>query len=134
MDYRKLASKQDSLVSKMTGFEIQRNSGACSGHKGDLYTDDLLIETKTCERPKGSFSISKAWMQKLATQAFSMGKNLGILVYSFGDPDQFMTCKLEDFNNLYQENKELRDLNEELKGHIRDLSIKLDEGEEKDEY
>jgi hypothetical protein len=92
MNYRKEASKQDKRVSKEVDLEIQFNSGAMPGYKGDLkdkrnFLSDIriLVETKTKIANVEVLRLPIAWMDKLAKQAFSMKKNLAVLVFSFGD-------------------------------------------------
>lgn len=117
-NYRKLANKQDKLVSSETGFHIQINSGAVRGRKGDLFDKRTLIETKTCEKPQRSFSIQKAWLDKLATQAFSMGKELGILVFSFGTRDQYGVLPLSQLMNMYNSVLDYEDLVNQLQAKL----------------
>ncbi len=102
MNYRKLASKQDKRVSKKSGFNIQLNSGAMAGRKGDLIGYNILTETKTVETPRKTFQIKREWLDKIALQAFEMGKELGILIFSFGDSEDFVCLRSEDFYKLYE--------------------------------
>jgi hypothetical protein len=97
MNYRKEASKQDKRVSKEVDLSIQVNSGAMPGYKGDLkdkrnFLSDvrILVETKTKISNVEVLRLPIAWMDKLAKQAFSMKKNLAVLIFSFGDGNDYV--------------------------------------------
>ena len=119
---RKIASKQDKLVARQTGFSIQVNSGAVAGRKGDLYDDNMLLETKTIDCPRQQFTLHESWFDKLDAQAFSMGKPLSAIVFSFGKTQQYVACTSEQFFNLY---KTVLDLTEEINRLDRKLSEKV---------
>ncbi len=81
--------------------EIEVNSGACEGRKGDLKGKEILIETKTPERPQERFTLQEKWFKKLMEQAFSMGKAYHALVFTFNQIDQYAALPLVDLMNLY---------------------------------
>ena len=58
------SNKQEQKVAKTIGGKQTANSGATKWSKGDVRTDDFLIECKTCEKEKKSFSIKKEWLEK----------------------------------------------------------------------
>lgn len=119
---RKIASKQDKLVARQTGFTIQVNSGAVAGRKGDLYDDNMLLETKTIDCPRQQFTIKEAWFDKLDAQAFSMGKMLSAIVFSFGKAQQYVACTSEQFFNLYKSVIDLTNKVEELERKLEEVN------------
>ena len=79
------SNKQEQKVAKTIGGKQTANSGATKWSKGDVRTDDFLIECKTCEKEKKSFSIKKEWLEKNKEEAFAMGKSYNALAFDFGD-------------------------------------------------
>ena len=59
-------------VCKALGARQQLNSGAGKFGKGDVITDNFLIECKCCMKPKDSVSIKKEWVEKNKQEAFSI--------------------------------------------------------------
>lgn len=79
------STKQEKAVAKTMGGKRTPNSGATPWAKGDVVTDDFLIECKTTTTPKASFSIKKEWLVKNKEEAFSTGKSHNALCFDFGD-------------------------------------------------
>ena len=75
---------QEKKVAKAVGGKKVANSGATAFNKGDVTTDNILIECKTCCDDKKSFSIKKEWLEKNKEEAFEMGKSHSVLVFNFG--------------------------------------------------
>jgi len=104
---RDYAQEQDARIAFKGPFKIQINSGAMRGRKGDLFDEQTLIETKTVTTSKSSFTVKKSWMLKLAKEAFSMGKLLYGLVFSFGDGEDYIVLEYNDFLALYEPSQDL---------------------------
>ena len=100
-NFRKIADKQDQRVSKCTGWAIECNSGATKGRKGDLKGYNILVETKTKAVKSEGISISEVWFDKLHSQAFSMGKELNVIVFSFGDGKDYAAMSLRIWNKIF---------------------------------
>ena len=79
------SNRQEKSVAKATGGKQTANSGATAFSKGDVRTDDFLIECKTCTSPKSSFSIKKEWFAKNKEEAFAMHKDYSAVAFDFGD-------------------------------------------------
>ena len=79
------SDKQEKKVAKAIGGRQTANSGATDFSKGDVTTDNWLIECKTATSEKQSFSIKREWLKKNREEAFSMGKDYNALVFDFGD-------------------------------------------------
>jgi hypothetical protein len=75
------SKKQENSVAKQVGGRRVANSGATTFNKGDVTTDDFLIECKTCEKEKASFSIKKEWLIKNREEAFATGKSYSALAF-----------------------------------------------------
>ena len=78
---------QERRVAKAVGGKTVANSGASLFGKGDIRTDNVLIECKTVTKPAKSFSIKKEWLDKNEEEAFAMGKFYSALAFNFG-PDE----------------------------------------------
>lgn len=81
---RYYSSKQEKQVARTLGGTVVPNSGAIKFGAGDVETDKILIECKTCTSEKKSFSIKHDWLEKNEEEAFSVGKHYSVLVFNFG--------------------------------------------------
>lgn len=81
---RYYSKKQEKKVAKATGGKRQANSGATAFQKGDIITDQFLIECKTKTKDCSSFTIKEDWLLKSEEEAFAMGKNNSALCFDFG--------------------------------------------------
>ncbi len=89
MNTRQYSKKQENRVAKRLGGKVSSNSGATGFYKGDIRTDDFLIECKTATKEVKSVSIKKEWLEKLKEEKFSMGKSQMALAFDFGDGDDW---------------------------------------------
>lgn len=79
------SSRQEKHIAKVTDGKQIANSGATPFSKGDVRTEQFLIEAKTCVSEKQSFSIKKEWLEKNEEERFAMGKDYSALAFNFGD-------------------------------------------------
>lgn len=79
------SDKQEKAVAKAVGGKQTSNSGATPFSKGDVRTDNWLIECKTATSTKASFSIKREWLDKNREEAFAMRKDYNALCFDFGD-------------------------------------------------
>ena len=79
------SNRQEKAVAKAINGKQTSNSGATAFIKGDVLTDNWLIECKTMTSEKESFSIKKSWLAKNKEEAFAMGKDYNALCFDFGD-------------------------------------------------
>ena len=85
---RFFSNKQEKKVAKALGGKQVSNSGATPFYKGDVTTEDWLIECKTTTAPlKASFSIKREWLEKNKEEAFAMNKHYSALAFSFGEDE-----------------------------------------------
>lgn len=84
---RYYSKKQEDKIAEAVGGSRTPNSGATMFAKGDIVTDDWLLEAKTKTTHSESISIKKSWLEKNAQEALFMGKKYSALVFSFG-PDE----------------------------------------------
>lgn len=83
---REASSDQEKHIAKALGAKRTANSGATDFDKSDLYIgSDWAIEAKTSMTPKNSFSIKKAWLDKLREEQFACKKSNSALCFDFGD-------------------------------------------------
>ena len=81
---RSYSKKQEVAVAKNLGGRLTPNSGATPFIKGDVITDDWLIECKTQTKNKDSFTIKKVWFEKNLAESLYMGKKYSAVVFNFG--------------------------------------------------
>lgn len=82
------SNKQEKAVAKAVGGRKVSNSGATTFSKGDVTTDKVLIECKTCTKPQSSFTVKREWIDKNREEAFAMGKHYSAVAIDFGDGEQ----------------------------------------------
>lgn len=82
---RYYSNEQEKKIAKAVGGKQQSNSGATQFAKGDIISDDFLIEAKTTTSEKKSFSIKREWLEKNKEEAFAMNKHYNALCFDFGD-------------------------------------------------
>ena len=78
------SSQQEKKVAKVVGGKQTANSGATTFSKGDVSTEQWLIECKTCTTAKASFTIKREWFEKNREEAFAMNKDYNALCFDFG--------------------------------------------------
>lgn len=81
---RYYSSRQEKNVAKSLNGKVVANSGAITFGAGDVVTDKILVECKTCVEDKKSFSIKKEWLEKNKEEAFAMNKPYSALAFNFG--------------------------------------------------
>jgi hypothetical protein len=91
------SSKQEKHVAKSLSGKQVANSGATAFNKGDVTTDEWLIECKTKCNTAKSFSIKKEWLLKNREEMFAMGKSYNALVFDFGDGDNYYVLDEKTF-------------------------------------
>ena len=84
---RHFSNKQEKSVAKAIGGKTTANSGATPWQKGDITSDKVLYECKTCTKDQASFSIKKEWIEKNRQEMVFMDKDYSVIVFNFG-PDQ----------------------------------------------
>ena len=101
---RYYSDRQEKAVAKALQGRQTSNSGATSFYKGDVTTDDWLIECKTSCSGKLSFSIKKSWLEKNREEAFAMGKSYNALCFDFGDNgNRYYVIDEKTFRQLKEE-------------------------------
>lgn len=94
---RYYSNRQEKKVAKALHGKQVANSGATAFNKGDVTTDDWLIECKTKTEPSKSYSIKKEMLEKNKEEAFSMGKSYSALVFDFGDGKNYYVVDEKTF-------------------------------------
>lgn len=98
------SNKQEKAVAKAISGKQTANSGATPFYKGDVTTDDWLIECKTSTTVKGSFSIKREWLDKNKEEAFAMGKYHNALCFDFGpNTDRYYVVDEKTFKRFMKE-------------------------------
>lgn len=97
---RYFSDRQEKKVAKRVGGKQVSNSGATAFNKGDVVTDDWLIECKTCTSPKSSMSVKKEWLEKNKEEAFAMRRSYSAVAIDFGSSDTYYIIDEKTFLNL----------------------------------
>lgn len=85
---RYYSNKQEKDVANELNGKQQVNSGATPFYKGDVRTDDLLIECKTCTSEQKSFTIKKEWLDTIKKEALVDAK-IPVLAFNFGTKENY---------------------------------------------
>lgn len=85
---RSFSSKQEKTIAKATGGKTTPNSGATTWSKGDILTEDFLLEAKTKTTHSDSISIKKEWFDKNDQEKAFMGKEHSAIVFNFGPGEE----------------------------------------------
>lgn len=82
---REASKVQEARIAKKFDGAVTPNSGAGYFKKGDVQIQSagLLIECKTCVKPKDSFSIKKEWLQKNKKELFASGLSNSAIAFNF---------------------------------------------------
>lgn len=91
------SNKQEKAVAKQVSGKQVVNSGATDFAKGDVTTEQWLIECKTVTKEQKTFSIKKEWLTKNAEEAFAMDKLYNALCFDFGDSDRYYVLDEKTF-------------------------------------
>ena len=101
---RYFSSKQEEQVAKALGGIKTPNSGATTWIKGDVLTDDWLLECKTKTSNSESISIKKDWILKNREEMIFLGKKYQAIVFNFGPNsenhyiiDEFLFKELQEY-------------------------------------
>lgn len=81
---RHYSKQQETKVASKLGGRRTLNSGATPYQKGDVLTEQFLLECKTKTSSSASMSIQKEWLEKNEKEALFMGKPYSALVFNFG--------------------------------------------------
>ena len=85
---RTFSKKQETAIAKATGGQCTPNSGATLWAKGDVLTDQFLLEAKTKTTHSESISIKKEWFDKNRQEMAFMGKPYSAVVFNFGPGEE----------------------------------------------
>lgn len=79
------SDRQERATAARISGEVQRGSGATENHKGDVVTDDWMIENKTTMH--ASISVKGEWLSKLQRESDIAGKTPALEVEIRGIED-----------------------------------------------
>ena len=97
---RYYSKKQETKIANETGGSRTPNSGATAWSKGDVLTEQFLLEAKTKTTHSDTITIRKEWFTKNTQEAVFMGKPYSALVFNFG-PDEENYYVIDEY--LFQE-------------------------------
>ena len=83
------SDRHEKRTAKSLNAKVQTSSGSSAFLKGDVVSNNCLIECKTRESEVKSVSIKKEWLDKIEEQCFAMGKRFPILAFDFGDGENY---------------------------------------------
>lgn len=103
------SNRQEKAVAKAVHGKQTPNSGSTPFVKGDVLTEQFLIECKTMMKPQKQFTIKKEWITKNKEEAFAMSKDYNALAFDFGDSERFYIIDEKLFQQLVEYLKEDND-------------------------
>ena len=80
-------------------------SGSTPFLKGDVVTQDFLIECKTKMQESTQITVKKEWVDKAREQAYEMRKPYFLLALSFGDTSDYYFMEPMLFEEMYRKAK-----------------------------
>ena len=85
---RVFSKKQETQIASATGGKRTPNSGATTWSKGDVLTEQFLLEAKTKTTHSESIKINKEWFEKNKQEMAFMGKPHSAIVFNFGPGEE----------------------------------------------
>lgn len=85
---RYYSRRQEDSIAKAVGGKRTPNSGATAWAKGDVHSEQWLLEAKTKTKASDSITLQKEWFEKNRQEAVFMGKPYTALVFSFGPGEE----------------------------------------------
>jgi hypothetical protein len=79
---RKFSQRREKKIAKKMGGKLTANSGARWHSKGDIKTEDSLVEVKSTAG--ATMAIHKSWLEKIRDEAIKAGKD-PVVVLDFGN-------------------------------------------------
>lgn len=109
MNYKKISKKHESRIARHLSkigesAKVQKASGAMFNKKSDVISELFRIEAKTKSKLSKSITLKKEYFEKIHKEALETGK-IPVLVFSFGDGQDFYVLEEHDFSILVQEFK-----------------------------
>lgn len=124
---------EQELADKLGGFRNPQ-SGALSPFKGDVSLDDFLFDSKETEN--SSIIVSHVDLTKISQEARQSGKIAGLILtikkIPYTIPNEWVMLSIEDFGDLLDELKELKNECRSLKSARKSEETNSD-GEERGE-
>ena len=104
---RYYSKKQENSIATAVGGKTTPNSGATMWKKGDITTDNWLLEAKTKTKDSDSISIKKEWITKNKEESIFMDKEYCGIVINFGpgQPNYYIIDELTFQELLELQNK-----------------------------
>lgn len=85
---RAYSKRQETSIANAVGGRRTPNSGATFDTKGDVLTEDWLLEAKTKTRHSETITLHEDWFRKNKEEAVFMGKPYSALVFNFGPGEE----------------------------------------------
>lgn len=85
---RVYSKKQETAIAQAAGGQRTPNSGATNWSKGDVLTEQFLLEAKTKTTHSDSIKINKEWFDKNRQEQAFMGKPHSAIVFNFGPGEE----------------------------------------------
>lgn len=89
METKKVSVAQEERVAKLFSGQRTPQSGGGKWKKGDVLSQDFLVECKTSLTPKPSYSIKRNILDKADEERREMGKSFYALAFTFGDTEDY---------------------------------------------
>ena len=109
MPTRFYSSRQESQIAEAVNGKTTKNSGATMWQKGDITTDNWLLEAKTCTKSQKQFTLKEEWFEKNKHESLFMGKQYSAVVFNFGPdkPNYYIIDELtfQEFLNYLKESQ-----------------------------
>lgn len=86
---KKVSIAQEERVARLFNGKRTPQSGGGKWIKGDVVSNDFIVECKTSLTPSNSYSVKKSILDKINEERREMGKSFYALAFTFGDDKDF---------------------------------------------
>ncbi len=97
------SDRQEQKVAKNIGGKKTPGSGSTAFVKGDVLTNNVLIECKTCTEPRKQMCVKLDWIRKNEEEAFAMNKAYSAVAIDFGQGTNYYIINEKMFKRLMDE-------------------------------
>lgn len=89
METKKVSLEQEERVARIFNGRRTPQSGGGKWKKGDVLSEQFLVECKTSLTPKPSYCIKRDILNKADEERREMGKSFYALAFTFGDTQDY---------------------------------------------
>lgn len=127
-DNKKVSLEQENRIAKMFNASRTPRSGGGEWKKGDILSEDWLVECKTTTTPAKSFSVSKAVLDKAEHERAEMHKSYMALAFTLGeDYDDYFVLDKRAMSAVLEQRAAMKALYLSLQKRLTELDVQKEQ-------